>query len=311
MRTVARLTLRLHRFEVLAVVGGSFLLAALAADAARSLDRLAPPLSCFRGDAAAEVCQATEWGIVRADSERIMAAMAVLPFVAGALLGVPLVGREIDHGTAPLAWSLAGSRLRWFAPRLLVVATVLAVALSAAALAAEALSRASNFWLDPETTTFVDYGIRGPLVVLRGLAAFSIAILAGAALGRVLPALVATAVACVVLYQVAATAQWSWLPEPERMVERPDRWALEYEFIGYADASGSFLTAEAAAARAPMSPEEESFEAWFTAAYDPVIVGTDGERLRQVASREAAGLGALALVLIGGSAVVVRRRRPT
>ncbi|OGN81365.1 MAG: hypothetical protein A2X23_08990 [Chloroflexi bacterium GWC2_73_18] len=239
-----------------------------------------------------------------------MAAMAVLPFVAGALLGVPLVGREIDQGTAPLAWSLAGSRLRWFTPRLVVVGAVLGVALSGAALAAEALSRASNFWLDPETTTFVDYGIRGPLVVLRGLAAFSIALLAGAALGRVLPALVATGVACVLLYQVATATQWMGLPSPEPLVRRPDRWALESEFIGYVDASGSLLSWEEAAARAPMPPEDENFEPWFAATCaEEVKAGT--ERLGFVAWREAAGLGALTLVLVGASAVVVRRRRPT
>ena len=39
----------------------------------------------------------------------------VFPLVAGLLAGGPIVARELESGTARLAWSLGPSRLRWLA----------------------------------------------------------------------------------------------------------------------------------------------------------------------------------------------------
>ena len=51
---------------------------------------------------------------------------AVFPVVAGLLAGGPIVARELESGTARLAWSLGPSRLRWFVQRAVpILASVL------------------------------------------------------------------------------------------------------------------------------------------------------------------------------------------
>ena len=49
----------------------------------------------------------------------------VLPVVAGVILGAPLVAAEIERRTAALAWSIAPSRMRWFAERLIVLGALI------------------------------------------------------------------------------------------------------------------------------------------------------------------------------------------
>ena len=48
-----------------------------------------------------------------------MGLLIFLSFAAGLFLGVPVVARELERGTARLAWSLAPSRMRWYLARLL------------------------------------------------------------------------------------------------------------------------------------------------------------------------------------------------
>ena len=56
-----------------------------------------------------------------------MGLLIFLSFAAGLFLGVPIVARELERGTARLAWSLAPSRMRWFLARMLPILVVLAL----------------------------------------------------------------------------------------------------------------------------------------------------------------------------------------
>ena len=111
----------------------------------------------------------------------------VAPFGMGVILGAPLVAREIDGGTAQLAWSLSRSRVGWLIRRIAFV-TLFGLALLAILAFASELLTAAIF---PDRTLdedFMWFGRRGVPIVARGVGAILLGVLVGAVIGRVLPA---------------------------------------------------------------------------------------------------------------------------
>ncbi len=285
--TTLRLTLRQHRFALVTVILLGVLLTAAAIGVGAVLSGIATPTRCIEDrflDPVPAECVTTEEFLTQNEelAGKVMAAMALLPLAAGVLAGVGLVGSEIETRTAMFAWTLSASRWRWLARRLAIVGAILTLSLAAPAAAAEYLAHWRIPDMDPTTTTFIDYGLRGPLVVLRGLAVFSAAALAGLVLGRVLPALIVAALAAVVLFNGVGILQWSALPEPHDIQVLPTEWAMEYgDTIG------------------PSGP-----------ANSRSVLGIHGRELGFVATREAGLLGGLTVVLLGASFVAIDRRRP-
>ncbi len=331
--TAARLHFKTHRFEALAVLAAAALLAVAAMYVTSRLNGVGVETDCFRQrfssgpSEASEACSASVqvFGTINGDEAgKVMAGMAVLPFIGGLLIGVPLVGREIEQRTATLAWSLQSSRRRWLLKRAVIGGVSLATVLAVPAAAAELLEPARQPWLDPATTAFRDYGLRGPLTVFRGLAAFAIGLLAGAVIGRVLPALIIGAVGAVLLVQVVLAAQWTYLPPAEMLpvseTERAGRDGLQVgsgDEPEFRDRAGNTVTWEEIVARAPYPEYDEElgdadprFYAWFESEFERYELFIPGEKLGIVAVREAAGLSLFSVVLVGLSAVVVSRRRP-
>lgn len=320
--TTIRLTLRQHRGVVLFTIAFAAALAIGATVAWAALSGLSTPAHCIEDRFLVPIpaeCVGTEefvtWNNELAD--KVMAAMAVLPLLTGVLLGAPLVASEIETRTATIAWSLGPSRRRWLAVRLAILATLLAVALVIPAVTAQALAGARPYYsqFDPSTTVLVDYGLRGPLVVLRGLAAFAIGVVAGLTLGRILPALLVAGVAVVLLWNVTESVRYMGWPPAEPVVRQEDRYYIEYECCTYVDASGRVLTAEEVYAMAPMDPfksvdNESAFDAWLAANFEERVMAIPGEKLAFIETRESAGLALLTVALLGGSIFAIERRRP-
>ncbi|HEX5465205.1 MAG TPA: hypothetical protein VFW92_00870 [Candidatus Limnocylindrales bacterium] len=181
MGTTLRLTLKASRFEVVStlIAGWAVALAALL------LPALVP------GQAG------SEW------VGRTFAAAAALPFLAGLILGVPLVSRELESGTAVLAWTLGRSRRRWFLTRLSVLGGVMIAALAPAAAATERLEGWQQAAVSPGQS-LVDYGARGWPLLGRGLLILAVAALLGLILGRQLPALIVAVVSVAIALLVGA-----------------------------------------------------------------------------------------------------------
>jgi hypothetical protein len=217
---------------------------------------------------------------------KIMAAMAIVPFVTGALLGVLVVAREIEQRTATLPWSLSGSRTRWLLRAALPLAALLLLLLTFLAFAATFLEAARTPGSDP-AASLNDYGLRGPLIVFRGLLAFAIGVLTGALLGRVLPALIVAAVACILAFNVLLIAKPFGMPF-EPLPERPS-----WSYGGLVDIWAPIEWTSSGEEIVP----------------DPRL-GIPGERLREIELRESALLAVAFVVLSGVSLLVVNRRRP-
>jgi hypothetical protein len=213
---------------------------------------------------------------------KVMAAMAVLPLLLGILVGSPLVASEIETRTATIAWSLGASRRRWLVNRLLILGVGFAAVLVVPAVIADLLAAVRPPGYDMSTATLVDYGLRGPLVVFRGAAAFSIGVLVGLAIGRVLPALLVSGVAVLLLWNgLGMVSQMGW-PAAETFTPRDDQYWVS---------TGGAI---------PGSSKDEPQE----------MVGIPGEKLAFVETREIALLAGLTVVLLGGSVLAIERRRP-
>ncbi|HEX5589769.1 MAG TPA: hypothetical protein VFX65_05725 [Candidatus Limnocylindrales bacterium] len=195
--TRAALAFRIHRFEAvaLALVGG----AALAFAGGLWLRLLAfnLPLSCFlsaySGDGMDSGCAGrSDFGDYMALASDLgmyaVLALALLPSLLGLVLGVAVVGKEIERGTIGLAWSVGPSRRRWLFG-VVVPVLVAAVGVSlVAGLLADRLELARDPAIDPATSLH-HLGLRGVVLPAYALASFGIALAVGARLGRVLPAL--------------------------------------------------------------------------------------------------------------------------
>ena len=123
-------------------------------------------------------------------AQALLAIVFAAPILVGLVLGVPVVAREVEQGTAQIAWSLSLSRTRWFLWRGAPVFLGATLALSVFAVGGEVLVRGRMGLSDPGFLSFAD---RGPLVVLRGIAFLAIAAFVGAWIGRTLPALITAA----------------------------------------------------------------------------------------------------------------------
>lgn len=192
-----RLAFRLHRFELVGFGVLIVLLSMAAVVTAGMLDATGYGAQCSRdggpNPAACEAMGRAFYGLQQTQVPMVQSILVALPFLLGALVGAPLVARELERGTSRLAWSLAPSRSRWLLSRL-VPAVIVVFALSL--LAGAALDRLMAS-LEPGTDVghaFVGFGSRGVALAARATFVFAIGVSVGALSGRVLPALVITAV---------------------------------------------------------------------------------------------------------------------
>lgn len=235
------------------------------------------------------------------DVVKAIGLLGFLPFIAGSLLGAPLVAREIELRTASVAWPLSVSRLRWL---LRIAAPVIgtgAVLVALPAVAGFVLVATYAPSMDP-WRTFEHFGLYGPALVVRYLAMAAIGVLAGIWLGRTLPGLIVSAAAAGTLFFVLNSTTGLWLPPSElppvdtpvaglgrlfvrQMVRMPDGRVIPFE--------------EALAIDPELDGRLESIE-----------FGLPPDRALDVALRENAALLVGTLLCAGASVGVLRRRRP-
>lgn len=308
-----RLTWRMQRWELAFLIGGCLLLALAMSLVAWQLDLSRETVTaCYEvanGAAISESCRSTiEWGNLLASAVGILGPAAIFaPFPVGIFLGAPLVAREIEHRTAPIAWSLSLSRRRWLAGSTLPLLVLIAVALLALGQASElVLSTAEERELG-----FRHYGMFGPLLAARGLAVFAIGVVVGLALGRVLPAILVTALAAVALTaglsigrDLIMRAESVWTP----MDEQSGEVHMVFDTGFRSETTGEIISWEQAYNEYPEAFNEIGEGA--PPGTSPVWRIVPPERFGQYVARETGAL-ALVIVVTGGMTVLmVRSRRP-
>jgi hypothetical protein len=184
MRTEIMAVALFAGFVVLAAVGVALRLAAMNIPAICLDPSSAEPACLSRQlDVQAYSDFAALWGGV------VTYAAVLLPSVAGVILGIAAVGKELDQRTAALAWSLGPSRRRWLARRVASLALLIVAFGAGSAVVIEQMLRLRTTGELP--VMFEAIPILGPAPMVEGLASFGVALVVGAMLGRLLPALLA------------------------------------------------------------------------------------------------------------------------
>ncbi|MGW6543084.1 ABC transporter permease [Streptomyces massasporeus] len=132
--------------------------------------------------------------------------LAALPMLTGAWAGGALIGRELESGTAELAWTQSVTPARWLAAKLAVPALLLVPGTLAITLLHRALWASDSHvthvlgwreWHDDSV-----FEANGILATAHPLAALALGVLAGLVVRRTLPALAAAALAVMALIHV-------------------------------------------------------------------------------------------------------------
>jgi hypothetical protein len=307
-----RLVWRLQRWEFAFLVIGGLGLAAVALWQAFDMRSM---LTGCGTPSAAPACQFvypfqnTNGNVVQLTQMQI----GLAPFIAGLLLGVPIVAREVEHRTALLAWPLVGSRSRWLAWRVLPALTIGVIVMAVLAVAADLMARA---YLPKSDLGFLDHGSRGVPLVMRAVVALALGVALGALIGRVLPALVVGIALCVGMSVGLGLALDHWLPSQVLTQDEAPGGLTNPAVtdVRYRMPSGEIISAqegdlivenayEAAAAAGEPEPDPATLP-------QLVYTGISAARHGEVILRESLALGALASGLFGLAAFVVRRRRP-
>ena len=310
--TWARLTLRLSRFELLACGGfvGLFIVATVLT--AARIDAVRPPIECLVNfDAPPLGCdlKSNAWYQAQTGVAGLsMGLLVFLSFAAGLFLGVPIVARELERGTARLAWSLAPSRMRWYLARMLPVLIVLALITFLAGIAAERYVAATTAETDL-ANSFTNFGFRGLLIASRAVFIFAIAVAVGSIVARALPAVILAAVIATIglaggerFHQMILASEAVAIPMDQNgnnnpapgdlFIDQkfvlPDGTLVDYGYFGGAD------------------PYDENGNP----KYPIVMLVVPGERYRFVEAREALALAGGSLVALMLAGFVVSRRRP-
>jgi hypothetical protein len=191
--SLARTILGPHRFEAVGMAVLAVATFAVAAGLALRLASYQIPVVCF-GPNPPDTCVAFQpdvtryfetagtWGVVA------LGLIAVLPAIGGLILGIAMVGKELDQGTATFAWSIGPSRRRWLLQRVVPIGIALVVVGLVAGALADVLQGLRDPGTDPNRS-FGHMGLRGPVVGAAAIAFFGLALLVGSVLGRILPAL--------------------------------------------------------------------------------------------------------------------------
>ncbi|HEX6777558.1 MAG TPA: hypothetical protein VF099_05105 [Ktedonobacterales bacterium] len=140
--------------------------------------------------------------------------LLALQLLLGALVGAPLVAREVEQRTHLLIWTQSMTRTRWLTVKLALV-------LGAGLLASGALLPLLIWWNSPSVQIYGDsfssrvYDTSGPVVVAAALLALALGIFAGALTRRTVAAIFLT---IVLFVAIRVPVEFLWRPNFETPV---------------------------------------------------------------------------------------------
>lgn len=252
--------------------------------------------------------------------ELLMTLAGVLPFAVGIVLGVPIVAREVEHRTAAIAWTFAGSRVRWLAWRTLPILIIALVAVSLPAFAADQMIRAK--W-PHDDVGFLVYGTHGVPLVMRVALALATGVALGALIGRLLPALLVGAGLSVALAVALDLAVPLWVQAHELATTTEAELEATLPFDVNARLGVRSVSSEYRLPDGTLISDAQA-QVILEAAYEAAGVGEPdramlpqlviheipAHRYPDVVLRESVVIAAGTLLLGGVAGLIVRRRRP-
>jgi hypothetical protein len=185
------LTWRQHRFEA---IGAALFLVPFLALVVGLITAIQPLLAQARVACPGETCSV----ILQQYQDRfgflhqiLHVAFLALPILPGMFVGAPVLAREFEHRTEQVAWTQGITRNRW----LFVKLGVLAVA---TALTAAGLGLAAGQWAAAEPASYYSdwfaFDLQVPVYAAYSFFSFALGVVAGAAIGKTVPAMAAVLV---------------------------------------------------------------------------------------------------------------------
>ena len=235
--------------------------------------------------------------------------VAVAPLLLGLLLGVDAIGGEIDAGTAALAWSIAPDRRRWLMGRIApgLLATLAVALLSGAA---NTLIVALLHPGHALPSSFLGYGLWGPIVVVRAITGYAVGLLLGVTLRRVVAAVALGVVAVAILLPLALIVGRAFEPAVPFALGDPTTADALPVAAGMKGADGKPLQGPCLVPNFPNDPTGQQQLAWQAANCIPWQTYVPGAQMPVVELRESAVLVA-AIVAAGGATFgLIASRRP-
>lgn len=320
----ALVTLKQHRFEVAIVVLGALALAAWALLLEVRLAALSVPFRCIdnwlnAGAAGRPDCARPmdAWGgIVGVEGTRISEVMRVLPFAAGLLAGVPIVGQELEAHTAQTAWSLNGSRRRWLIRQIVPIGALVFVAAALASLGATAVDGQRAAW--GEGGAVLNVGLSGIPALARVFASFGLGIFLGALMGRSVPALVLGALLSFALVVSLGVVRDRWLASQEAVPIEATATSITTAWA-WRMPTGELISNEAAFALVPPSVSElddgevqpvKSLQWLEERGFVEIPLGVPQEVALGWARYDVLTFLAIGAICLVGTGVLIDRRRP-
>lgn len=304
MIQTVRLVLKQSRFEVV-VLGGTLVVLGIA------IGYLAWRLASYQADVQA-CLDPTACRLIREEHLRFeslatpfAAAGVLLPILAGIILGVPIVAREVEQGTASLPWSISSSRLNWLFKRVAILGIVLGAVAAIPSIALDQLTGA----LLPNVDVSHSYQLadaRGAIVEARTFAAFGIATFAGALTGRSLAGVLLAIFASAALLVGLQSLDEAWLRSDAVLLPDPPGAPTEslITSIGYALPDGRIVdwaTAIQVIDDPSVAPED---------VFPPRYFGVSAALAPDKRLRESGIILLAGFVCVASAAFVVDRRRP-
>ncbi len=301
------LALRLHRFELIAFGAAIVVLALALVMVSLRLDALTPDPACRVNDGSAlsgdcERMNAAFFGVM-GYGLGALSALVFVTFSIGVFLGVPIVAREVERGTARLAWSLAPSRWHWFLSNALPILAIVVMLTFIAGVSIDRFFVATTPDEDV-ANSFSAFGFRGVLIASWAGFIFGSSVAVGAVIGRALPAVIVAGL--VVTIGVAGGSRLNQLileseaiPVPEEQV-RPGDLYVDQRFRL---PDGTLVTWE-------YFGDSGGYDENGQPLYPIVILTVPGSQYRFAETREAVALGVGTLVALVIAGFAVARRRP-
>jgi hypothetical protein len=232
------------------------------------------------------------------------------PLILGLFLGVPVVAREIEARTAPIAWALDPGRGRWLLQRALPILAVAMVAGILIGICGELLTQSPPFNEHPLGAGFSDYGSRLGQVPVRAVAVTVLGIAVGTLVPRQLPALLLTGAAALFLFTLLNVGIGAWMTasaEPMAIDHGPEAGARLYDQRFQDNVTGALIsTAEWDQQQVGTDTPDSGAPPGMTR----VWLGVPGDKYGLWVLRESAIVLGLTLLVGAATVVLVQRKRP-
>jgi hypothetical protein len=239
-----------------------------------------------------------------------LTAISIAPIIVGVVLGSQLVARELERGTASLAWTLDPGRRRWFIERIGVAVVPVIVAGLVAWFLSDIAIRAQFPGMNVDES-FSGFGMHGPIVLVRGITAFGIGVATGTVFGRTVPALLVTGLLVAVIAfgsSQVATVLAGTIRVPDIGGARDPRAIYVADVL--LDSQGRQLTFDAARSLAPAGLDSGDLSDWVYTHFEPAAIIIPGSEAPLAGWRDDGILGGVTVAGLAVAALSIRRRRP-